>query len=293
MKAAFLALMLASGAAAQTPDSLAGQIVVFSQDGHQVTLGDIVNAAAQADVVFLGEIHDDSLGHVVQSHLLRALHERYGRQRPLLLGLEMFETDVQGVLDEYEAGLIRERDFLAASRPWGNYDPDYRRQVEFAIENAIPVVGTNAPKRYVSRVSREGSLDAGLTGIPDAGRATMPAEIVPPSEPLAEKFRGLMGDMGGHGSMPGMPTVDGMLAAQNLRDATMAWALHRAMDGLPEPLAIHLNGSFHSDGGLGIPEHLARIAPEARVLIVSARPASGETPDFTAGDFVILTRATP
>lgn len=289
MKAALLALMLASGASAQPSDSLASQIAVYARDGHAVTLADIVNAAAEADVVFLGEIHDDSLGHVVQAHLLRAMQERYGAERPLVLGMEMFETDVQGVIDEYEAGLIRERDFLSASRPWGNYDPDYRRLVEYAIQNAIPVVGTNAPKRYVSRVSREGNLDAGLTGIPDAGRATMPDAVAPPSGPLAEKFRGLMGDMGGHGAMPGMPTVDGMLAAQNLRDATMAWALHNAMDGLPEPLAIHVNGSFHSDGGLGIPEQLARLAPEARALIVSARPASGEAPDLTAGDFVIVT----
>jgi uncharacterized iron-regulated protein len=312
MKHALLALTLlasgvmATGAAAQS-DALADQIRVVARDGHEVSLTEVVAAASQADVVFLGEIHDDSLGHVVKMQLLRALHEAVSDQRPLVLGLEMFETDVQHVLDEYASGVIRERDFLSDSRPWGNYATDYRPLVEFAVANGIPVVGTNAPKRYVSRVSREGGVDA-LGAIAPEARATMPAEIVPASEPLAAKFRGLMGDMGSHGAAPGMPTVDGMLAAQNLRDATMAWALHRTMEDVRRmetffnqrsveagrvirPLAVHVNGSFHSEGGLGIPEHLARLAPEARVVVVTMRPASGGPADPGADDFLILTGA--
>ena len=294
MKAALLALALASGVmaapAAAQPDSLADRVTVYSRDGHTVLLTDVVNAAAEADVVFLGELHDDATAHAVQAYLLQALHERVGRQRPLVLGLEMFETDVQGVLDEYAAGVIRERDFLAASRPWGNYAVDYRPLVEFAIANSIPVVATNAPHRYVSRVSREGGVDA-LEPLTPEARATMPPEIAPASGPLAAKFRGLMGEMGSHGGAPGMPSLDGMLAAQNLRDATMAWALHGAMDGLDQPLAVHVNGSFHSEGGLGIPEHFARIAPEARVVTVTMQPASGAAPPLGADDFVILTPA--
>ncbi|MEM6325787.1 MAG: ChaN family lipoprotein [Bacteroidota bacterium] len=260
------ALMLTASASAQT----APDVLVMSRDGHAATLADVVNAMTEADVVFLGELHDDSLGHVVQTHLLRAAHEAVASQRMVVLGLEMFETDVQGVLDEYAAGLIRERDFLAASRPWPNYARDYRPMVEFAIENAIPVVGTNAPKRYVSRVSREGGLN-GLTGIPDAGRATMPERVAPPSDALDAAFREVMGEMAAaHSSVPGMPSMDGMLAAQNLRDATMAWALYDAM--LTGALALHVNGAFHSDGGLGIPEHLARLAPDLRVMTITIGP---------------------
>ncbi len=293
MKRLLLALTLASGAMAahaQVPDSLASEITVYSRDGHTVTLNDIVNAAANADVVFLGEIHDDSLGHVVQLHLLRAMQARYGDARGVVLGLEMFETDVQSVLDEYASGVIRERDMLEATRPWGNYAQDYRPMVEFAVTSGIPVVGTNAPKRYVSRVSREGGVDA-LDALSPEARRTMPTPVAPPSEPLAAKFTALMGDMGSHGAMPGMPSVDGMLAAQNLRDATMAEAMLGAMEDAEAPLAIHVNGSFHSEAGLGIPEHLARLAPEARVLIVTAAPASGAMPTIGDDDFVIVTGA--
>jgi len=289
MKTALLALMLASGAAAAQPaDSLAGSITVYSHDGHTVALDDIVRAAANADVVFLGEIHDDSLGHVVQLHLLRALQARYGAERQLVMGMEMFETDVQPVLDEYAAGLIREQDMLAATRPWGNYKRDYRPLVEFSIANGIPVWGTNAPKRYVSRVTSTGGIDVLSTFSPEA-RATMPNPVVPPSEPLAAKFRALMGSMGSHGSMPGMPSIDGMLASQNLRDATMAETMVHAMRQVEAPLAIHVNGSFHSEASLGIPEHIARLAPEARMLVVTMRPATDDLSDVGTDDFLVLT----
>ena len=291
--------MAAPAAAQPLPDG----VRVVSRDGHGVSLAEVVAAAAQADVVFLGELHDDSLAHVVQARLLRAIHEQVAGKRPVMLGLEMFETDVQHAVDEYARGLIRERDFLEAARPWGNYATDYRTMVEYAIQNGIAVIGTNAPKRYVSAVSRAGGLDA-LEPLAAGARATMPETVPPASEPLAAKFRGLMGEMGAHGGAPGMPTVDGMLAAQNLRDATMAWALHRAMTDLligaaidsragseapGQPLAIHLNGSFHSEGRLGIPEHFARLAPEARVVVITMRPDTGAPADPGADDFLVLT----
>ena len=288
--------MAVPAAAQPLPDG----VRVVSRDGHGVSLAEVVAAAAQADVVFLGELHDDSLAHVVQAQILRALHEQLAGERPVVLGLEMFETDVQHVVDEYARGLIRERDFLEAARPWGNYATDYRTMVEYAIQNGIAVIGTNAPKRYVSAVSRAGGLDA-LEPLAPGARATMPETVPPASEPLAAKFRGLMGEMGAHGGAPGMPTVDGMMAAQNLRDATMAWALHRAVaeerarayfgnEAGAQPLAIHLNGSFHSEGRLGIPEHFARLAPEARAVVITMRPDTGAPADPGADDFLVLTR---
>ena len=282
-------MLLLSASPALAQDGLADRVAAFDRAGQPVALAEVVRAMGGVDVVFVGEQHDDSLGHVVQEHLLREAHAQHAASRSLVLGLEMFETDVQTVLDEYAAGTIREQDFLAASRPWPRYATDYKPLVEFAIAHGIPVLGTNAPKRYVSAVSREGSLDA-LPALSLPARATMPLRIAPPSDGLADAFRATMAEMSAaHGSMPGMPSVDGMLAAQNLRDATMAWALARSFP--VGGLAIHINGAFHSDGAQGIPEHLARLAPQARVLTVSIQPAlSLRQPAQIVDDFVILTQ---
>ena len=272
MRPLLILVMLAAGAVRAQP-------VVLDAGGD---LGALHAAVAAADVVFLGEAHDDSTAHAVEWAVLRAALEL---DRPVVLALEMAETDVQPVLDEYLAGLIRERDWLAAGRPWTNYEADYRPLVELARERGLPVVATNAPGRYVSLVSRRGGL-AVLDSLSAAARAWLPPTVDPPSEALAAKFTALMGGMP-HGAGP---TVEGMLAAQNLRDATMAWRIAEALRAHSGALVVHVNGSFHSEGRLGIPEHLARRAPDARQLVVTMRretdPGAADVGD---DDVVVLT----
>lgn len=282
-----LALLLAaSGVSSQTPDSLASPAVASDRyavyvDGERSDLEAVVEAALGADVVFLGERHDDAVTHALQLHVLRAVHERAGR--PVALGLEMIEADVQSVLDEYLAGAIEERDLLAASRPWSNY-ADYRPLVEYARENGLAVLATNAPARHVRAVAREGG--AALDSLPEASLAVYPPRPWAEASPaLASAFAEAMGGMAGHGG----PALDGMLAAQNLRDLTMAWRTALAAE---RALVVHLNGSFHSEAGRGIPEHLARFAPDARALVVTFEPVADVTaPPEDMGGVVVLTRA--
>ena len=277
MRAALLALLLAVSAAhAQTAAAPDGVRVWVG--GAASDLGAVVDAASRADVVFLGEIHNDSLGHLVEAEVLRALHARVGARRPVVLALEMVETDVQLVLDEYLAGLVSERDWLAASRPWTNY-ADYRPLVEYARAHGLPVVATNAPTRYVRLVARRPHA---LDSLSAEARRWLPPAVAPPSPALADTFTALMGGMS-HG---GGPSVEGMLAAQNLRDATMAWRIADALGAHRGALVVHVNGSFHSEGGLGIPEHLARLAPRARTLIVTMGP--GVTPGASTGDDIVV-----
>ena len=277
-------LLLASAASAQA-DSLAGGYAVYV-DGREADLEAVVDAALAADVVFLGERHDDPVAHALQLQILRAVHERAGRAdpgRPVALGLEMIEADVQSVVDEYLAGAVEERGFLAASRPWPNY-ADYRPLVEYARAHGLPVVATNAPGRHVRAVAR-GGVEA-LDRLPPASLAVYPPRPwAAPSAALADSFAAVLGGMSGHGG----PGLDGMLAAQNLRDLTMAW--HVAEAAREGALVVHVNGSFHSAGGLGIPEHLARFAPDARALVVTFEPAESLAAPPVAGGVVVLTRA--
>lgn len=273
---------LAAVASAQPAlDSLGATVRVTDGAGRPASLAGVVGAMARADVLVLGERHDDAAAHALERALWDAA---LAAGRPAVLSLEMVETDAQTVLDEYLAGLIRESDWLAASRPWSNY-ADYRPLVEAAREHGAPVVAANAPGRYVSLVAREGmgALDSlGATAL-----GWLPPDPAPASAPLAAAFADAMGGMA-HGSGP---SVDAMLAAQNLRDATMAWRVAGALRQHPGALVVHVNGSFHSAGRLGVPEHLARLAPDARVVVVTMTPNAPETP--TADDFVIQTAPDP
>jgi len=296
--AAFAALALLTGcvtaqpagmdstaAAAPSPDAAMSEPYrVYTDAGAPATLDDLVAAMAEADVVILGEQHDDSTTHALQLRLFQAAD---ALDRPAVLSLEMFERDVQPVLDEYLAGMIRERDFLAAARPWGNYVTDYRPVVEYAREEGLPVLAANAPQRYVSRVSRLGPDS--LAGLSPAAQAVLPPDVAPASEALAAEFNALMRGMMGHGASSddsasdsttsaaeavhgSAPDLSNLLAAQNLRDAAMGHTLAAYLDTHPGHRIVHLNGTFHSEGGLGVPEHLARYRPGTRALVVTARP---------------------
>ena len=279
------AVLLTVPASAQTAPPADRYAVTVG--GERADLDAVVSAALAADVVFLGERHDDAVAHALQLQVLRAAYERAGRGdsgRPVALGLEMFEADVQPVVDEYLAGAIDERGFLDASRPWPTYATDYRSLVEYARAHGLPVVATNAPARHVRAVAR-GGVEA-LDALPAASLAVYPPRPWAAASPaLAAAFAEAMGGMAGHGGS----ALDGMLAAQNLRDLVMAWRTAQALsDGA---LVVHVNGSFHSAGGLGIPEHLARFAPGARVLVVTFEPTDDLASPPTAGGVVVQTRA--
>eukprot|EP00198_Chlamydomonas_reinhardtii_P012673 XP_001702010.1 predicted protein [Chlamydomonas reinhardtii] len=112
-------------------------------------------------------------------------------RRPVALSLEMFEADVQHVMDEFLAGAIREADLVKDGRPWPNYQSDYRPLVMAAKEAGAPVVCANAPRRYVSLVGRSGA--AALEALPPASRRHLPPlPLRPASNTYAAKIQWTM-----------------------------------------------------------------------------------------------------
>jgi uncharacterized iron-regulated protein len=296
----------------------------YDAQGRAVKLEEIVAALDGADVLFVGETHNDPFAHLLEAELLRRAAERFARgasgaARPVALSLEMFERDVQLILDEYLAGLIAERHFLLSSRPWPNYQTDYRPLVEYAKGRGLPVIAANAPARYVSRVTANGPKS--LEALSETARAWLPPlPFAPASEAYAAKFRAFMHSAaaratphsqppnphanppanphaapnphGAHGGGAGAPVF--LLEAQTLRDAAMADAISDHLQRHARALVVHVNGTFHSERGLGVPEHLKAYRPKARALVVTIVSDEG-FPDFDAarhaglGDFVILT----
>lgn len=258
---------------------------IFDGNGNPSSIDEIGKRIADMDVIFLGENHDDSVGHALQFEIFKDVFERYGVNRDVVLSLEMFERDVQVVLDEYRSGLIPENQFLSSSRPWGNYKTDYRPLVEFAKDNQLNIIAANAPRRYVNMVSRNGrdSLDK---LVPEAKQWLAPLPFGTSSKTYSDKFNKLME---GHGS-------ENILDSQTLWDATMANSIARELDRNKGALVVHLNGAFHTESRLGTVEQLMKYSPKTRVLVVTIR-YEDDFENFDKvkhqgiGDFVILTDA--
>ena len=252
---------------------------------------------AKADLVFLGEQHDDPRTHQLQAALLEAIARRHSG--PIALALEMFERDVQPAVDAYLAGSMTEADFLLASRPWPNYATDYRPMIEFARANRWPVVAGNVPRRLASAVARRG-LGA-LDSLSATDRALVAQTLSCPRDEYWTRFKATMGDMSGHGMQLSPDQVDQMVwrtyEAQCVKDETMGEAVAGAHTKLGA-LVIHPNGAFHSDYRLGAAARARSRAPGARMRVVSFVPVADlDRVDGKSrrklGDFVVFTLETP
>jgi len=232
----------------------------------------LVARLSGADLVFVGEQHDDPATHRMELAILEGLARR---RDSVVLALEMFERDVQPALDSYLSGTLSEADFLQASRPWKNYQSDYRPLLELARTRHWPVVASNAPRPLASLVSRVGL--AALDTLSAPTRTQVAAAIACPEDGYFDSFVKVMGDMAGHGPAAASPEdpklrLTRMYQAQCIKDETMGESVARVWR--PGWLVVHYNGSFHSDYSLGTAERAERRAPQASRIVVTALPVS-------------------
>ncbi|GGG58611.1 ChaN family lipoprotein [Hymenobacter glacieicola] len=233
---------------------------LFTATGKAAPYDRMLRELAAADVVFFGEQHNDPLAHWLELQVTKDLLRL--RQGQVVLGLEMFERDVQPLVDQYTTGELSDQAFEEQSRPWPNYGTDYKPLLQLARQQKFRVVGTNVPRRYASQVAK-GSLTS-LNDLPADEKvwlAPLPLAVdynLPGYKNMAKMFGGDAAHAAG---------VQNIIQAQALKDATMAYFLNQAR---PEGhLLLHLNGAYHSDNHDGILAYLRQQNPRLKVLTIS------------------------
>ena len=232
---------------------------LYDNKGKSISYEQLVKNLSKADVVFIGEIHNCVITHWMEQKLLESLYNVHGAQ--LKMGLEMFESDNQLILNEYLQGQITGERFEDEARLWPNYSTDYAGLIGFAREHHVPVVATNVPRRYATAVKNHGLayLDSFST---EAKSYMAPLPIRFQSNENVEQGFALMGMMGKNKNADPHRIAE----AQAIKDATMAW---RIAQNLPGKL-IHFNGNFHSDSREGIIPYLLTYKPGVRYVVVRA-----------------------
>ena len=107
---------------------------------------ELIRRASASDIVYHGDYH--TLRHSQRSilALLQELADKLIPERKLVLCLEMFHGKDQKWVDQYLAGTLEEKAFLARiayARKWAyNFNP-WRHILDFCRERSIPVLGIN------------------------------------------------------------------------------------------------------------------------------------------------------
>lgn len=211
-----------------------------------------VARARDAQIVVLGEIHDNPEHHRIQADIV-------ARLAPAALVLEMIpqaDEDAVNALREEGAG----RDEIAVALDWaGSGWPDFDYYA--AILEAAPeaqIFGAGQPSEDVRRAMVEGA--AKVFG---ADAATYGLDL--PLDPEEQRAREALQAEAHCNALPA-DLLPGMVEAQRFRDAGLAdsaiWARTMTGDGQ----VVVIAGSGHADTHRGIPAALAIAAPDISVL---------------------------
>ena len=95
---------------------------LYDSKGKVITYDQLVKEITKVDVVFVGEIHNCVITHWLEQKLLNSLYKIHRKE--LKMGMEMFESDNQLILDEYLQGQITGDRFEEEVRLWPNYSTD-------------------------------------------------------------------------------------------------------------------------------------------------------------------------
>jgi uncharacterized iron-regulated protein len=259
------------------PDSTA---LVDGATGEPVATAELLRRAGSADLVLLGEVHDNPVAHAVRGSLLRV----FGARRPAVVFEQFTATDrpiAPPAAGESMTVWLDSNGFDRRGWRWPLHEP----VVAAALAVARSIWGSN-----VSRESLRAVVTSGASAAPEPLRQLMARA------PLDSAARAALDSVIVEGHCGQLPAsmVPGMRTAQEVRDAAMTRALLRASRGGPAWL---IAGNGHVRRDIAVPRILARVAPGKRLLVVGLleREEDGTAPEASERrlyDLVIVTPRT-
>ena len=200
-----------------------------------------------SQVFLVGEHHDNPHHHANQLAVIREIHEK--AEKPLAIGLEMFETGYQEQLDQWVAGKLDLEEFVRIY--YENWDEAwllYRDIFLYAREHQIPLLGLNVPRRVVRKVAQKG-----FASLTPADMMELPQGITCDVTPSYENF--IKRVFGWHGK--NNDSFTNFCEAQVLWDTAMAINLLKFHEQDPATKLVVLAGDGHS-WKPGIPRQISQ-----------------------------------
>ncbi len=223
-----------------------------AQDAAPLIPTDIAEAMKAADVVILGEIHDNPAHHKVQEAAITLLE-------PSAVVWEML-TEVGA--RRIDAALIAQPEEMAKALDWADQgwpEFDMYHPIFSAAPEGARIYGGNVP-----RAAAMAAIDTGeaVAFGADAARFGLTVPL-----PAAERAEREAAQMLAHCDAIPQESLGAMVRVQRLRDAVLARAVIAAMDETGGPVAV-ITGNGHARADWGIPVYLRRVRPDLRIFVL-------------------------
>jgi uncharacterized iron-regulated protein len=287
-------------------------------DGQEVIWAAMLSEVFEADVIVVGEQHNNAAGHELERRMTKELLEKYPDAS---VAMEMFERHEQTFVDLYFAGKIQAKTLatITDSANWGGgknawehwYQPIVDCVKEYHTQGAY-LKAANCPRPFVKLARLEGfeifsELDNSTTQLvtlpePDVNDTAyrerfvklMKPEEIPANVASEKKAKSSKKAMPSKKAMSPMAAAsldpDAYFRAQQTWDASMAASvLEVAQD---HPKVILFVGEFHMAYDGGLLRRLSYRYPDLKIASVSMlkkKATKLEPEDLGRAQFVIYT----
>lgn len=249
----------------------------YSPSAELVDATVVHEALLGADVVVLGEVHDNPYHHFAQAALIDVLTD--AGHRPAIVW-EMIDRDMQPAIDSIFAEDRPSPGEFADAVRWSESGwPEwlmYRPIAEAALGAGLPMIAGDLSPTEMQAVMADG-IAAALPGATD----TWPVASVYDAAARDAQLDALYY---GHCELVARDQLQAMLSAQYARDMALAIAVIDAVDRHGK--AILITGNGHARKDIGVPHLLAHARPAWQVSAIGM--SEGDTPadpiryDYTA-----------
>ncbi|MDA8099046.1 MAG: ChaN family lipoprotein [Nitrospiraceae bacterium] len=235
------------------------------RDGKTVSFETMMDDLRTADIIYIGELHDEPELHRLELDIIQALHET---DTSFAVGLEMFRAESQKTLDAWVGGTLSLERFLPDyyenwRMPW----PLYRDIFLYTREHRIPLIGLNIPDSISDAVAKKG-FDA----LPEKLRKQLPPGLSCNVDPAYQRF--IRDAYRGHEHRSSSEFLH-FCEAQQVWDKSMAFYLLNYRKHNPGMKVAVLTGFGHA-WRKGIPAQVAEEATIASRVVLPMGPVQGD-----------------
>lgn len=276
-------------------------------EGRFIARDALTRAATEADLLIIGEKHDNAAHHAIQADLVA---DAVAAGRRPALAFEMMTRDRQAAIDDVLAGARDENPAarldtvlaaLAEAAGWKDSGwPDwslYRPIAASVVKAGGPVIAADLAPSMKRTAAKDG-----VAALPRRWRDRLALDA-----PLSAATRAALAEeiKAAHCGYATADMIEAMIRVQRARDAALAMAMLDARDAPDAGQAILITGNGHARDDRAVPWLVRRAlgdAPGARVLsvgLIEARPGLVTPEDYADGadtplpyDIVVFTSPT-
>lgn len=233
---------------------------IVSEDGIK-DFEQMVKDAVSHRIIYIGEQHTMFSNHAMQLNIIKALYKKYPK---IAVGMEMFQRSKQEVIDRYLRGEIDEKRFLKESeyyKAWKYNYHLYRPIIQFCKEKGIPIIGLNADRELVKKVSQKG-----IQSLTKEDMKKLPEDMDFVNVSYIDYLKDIFAE---HGTgVTKKKKFSNFLQSQIIWDETMAQTASKYIIENPERKLIVLAGGGHIRYRYGIPSRVERRTGERGLTIL-------------------------